>query len=78
MKEEHMSPSPTLIPHANGRKKIKRCPDCGSDDLARIVYGYMEINDKIERDIARKKITLGGCCVGPYDWQCNNCGNSFE
>lgn len=53
--------------------KRPRCPDCSSDDVARIVYGYPDL--KMMDDEQEARIKLGGCCVTEDDpeWHCWKC-----
>ena len=52
-----------------------RCPRCGSGDTARILYGYMQVDERLERDLDARRVTLGGCCVSDDDpdMSCNSC-----
>lgn len=58
----------------------KYCPVCGSANLAKVLYGLVHINARLQKDIDDGKVVLGGCCVpGPFeDWLCNDCGMSAE
>ena len=53
---------------------MPKCPECGSENAAKIVYGLpsKESMEKIE-DEENPKVVLGGCCVGPEKWSCNDC-----
>jgi len=53
--------------------KRPRCPDCSSDNVARIVYGYPDL--KMMDDEQEGRIKLGGCCVTEDDpeWHCWMC-----
>lgn len=56
------------------RLRPVRCPKCGSEEIARIQYGYParmpDEDDWVE---------LGGCCVGPDSpgMACRACGHDF-
>ena len=49
------------------------CPDCNSDDVAKIVYGYPDLDLILQAGDRRLK--LGGCCVTEDDpeWHCWQC-----
>lgn len=53
--------------------KKKKCPNCNSTKIIRIVYGYpsAEAGEKAEKGL----IKLGGCCVDESSpqWHCKNC-----
>jgi len=53
---------------------LPKCPKCGSKNAAKIVYGLLskESMEKME-DEENPKVVLGGCCVGPEKWSCNDC-----
>ncbi len=57
----------------------KTCPECGGRKIARIMYGYMPIDEKLQEKLDSGKIVLGGCCVGPDDpgWECGECGHGW-
>lgn len=43
--------------------EVLRCPECGSTDVARIVFGYPSSAHR--EALARHEIALGGCrCYG--------------
>jgi hypothetical protein len=52
----------------------RACPQCGSIDAVRIVYGYPTI-DLFEAE-QRGEVSLGGCVVGNEspDYACRSCG----
>ncbi|MDD9813417.1 MAG: hypothetical protein OXU37_03995 [Thaumarchaeota archaeon] len=56
------------------RLRPVRCPGCGSEEIARIQYGY-PVGMPGERDW----VELGGCCVSPDSpgMACRACGNEF-
>lgn len=56
------------------RKPIK-CPHCGANPIARILYGMPNMSDELERDIYERKVFLGGCCEEISDpaWRCVHC-----
>jgi len=55
------------------------CPSCGSKDIAQILYGLPAINEKLEKMIAKREVTLGGCGIyeGAPQWVCNACSFKF-
>jgi ribosomal protein L37AE/L43A len=60
-------------------KKPRKCPNCGSKNIARIQYGMPVYSEKLEKDLAKNKIVLGGCVISGDDpkWQCTNCKERF-
>ena len=54
-------------------KKGKVCPNCFSDDIARIVYGYVRLSDSLKVELKRHREVLGGCCVRPEQFYCYKC-----
>lgn len=58
-----------------------KCPECGSENIAEIYYGYPIDSPKLHKMIENKEIVLGGCQV--YSdvendrWHCNDCGCEF-
>jgi len=55
----------------------KKCPACGSKDIAKILYG-MPTYEAFET-AQRGEIYLGGCCISDNDpkWHCKACGKDF-
>jgi len=53
----------------------QQCPKCHSKNVAKIVYGYIRIDDDVEKLLKSGKIVLGGCVITGNDpkWQCNDC-----
>ena len=56
---------------------VIRCPQCGSEDVIGIVYGY-PTEETLERAEAGQ-VRLGGCVVGYCDPNryCKNCGHEW-
>ena len=56
-----------------------KCPSCGSKDIALILYGLPAIDEKLEKLIAKREMTLGGCGIyeGAPQWACNACSFKF-
>ena len=57
----------------------QKCPNCNSVKTAEIVYGYIMIDDKIQKLLNSEQIILGGCIITDNDpaWFCNDCKNRF-
>ena len=55
------------------KRKPRRCPFCGSDEVVPIVWGYP--GPDLIPDLEAGKIVLGGCVVSDRDpsWFCNHC-----
>ena len=56
-------------------KNPEKCPECGSDKIASILYGLPAFSDSLRQKIKDGKIVLGGCCVTDDDpaWRCTSC-----
>ena len=54
----------------------RKCPNCQSTNRAEILWGLPADMREIEKELERKEIVLGGCCVTGNDpkWACNDCG----
>ena len=57
----------------------RKCPRCGSSNVADILRGLPVFSEELEKAIADHKIILGGCCVTGNDpsAHCNTCGKDF-
>jgi len=57
-------------------KKPDKCPQCGSDKIAKILYGFPNFSSGLEKEIEENRIILGGCCITGNDpfWKCTSCG----
>lgn len=72
----------TILPPDQREKKPQRpkrtCPKCGSDKVARILYGLVAYDD-VKNDLKAGRITLGGCCVTDESpaWECTQCGKKW-
>lgn len=64
---------------AKSNKPKMKCSKCDSVKIARILYGFPMFDDKLEKQIDRGTITLGGCCVTGNDpkYECMSCGVQF-
>jgi hypothetical protein len=58
---------------------MKKCPRCGSRDIAAILYGMPVFDDELRSKIDAGKLRLGGCCSGEPapKYFCNGCGKGF-
>lgn len=57
------------------KTKSRRCPNCGSLKVARILYGLIdELTPDLEKQLKEGKIVLGGCVIGEAKWECADCG----
>jgi len=54
-------------------RKPRRCPNCGSDRIVRIVYGLPP--EELAAAEARGELILGGCMSSPASptWGCAAC-----
>jgi len=55
------------------------CPSCGSSEIAVILYGLPALSEELEKAIAERQVTLGGCLVynGAPQWVCTACNDKF-
>ncbi len=55
-------------------EKIK-CPFCGSESIAEILYGMPAFSEELDRELEQKKIILGGCIISEDspEFHCNKC-----
>lgn len=51
------------------------CPHCGSNRVARVLYGISEIDENLQDLIDKEEILLGGCMILPnsFNYYCINC-----
>jgi len=58
----------------------RKCPNCQSTNHAKILWGLPANMKKLEGELERKEIVLGGCCVSWDDpkWKCNDCGTRWN
>lgn len=58
---------------------LSTCPNCGSDNVAEILWGLPSFTEELQKELAEGKVVLGGCCVSSDDpkFKCNNCGQRF-
>jgi len=55
------------------------CPNCKSEKIALILWGYQDINQEMEKSVKNKEIVLGGCIVTDHDpkWECTACNHRW-
>lgn len=67
---------------------MKKCPRCGSKNVAEILYGMPAYDDELQKKLDEGKIVLGGCCICTADingkqvevtpsMHCNDCKKDF-
>lgn len=56
-----------------------KCPQCGSDCIARIQWGLPAWTEELRRRLKDGRMVLGGCCISDEsrDWECRECGYRF-
>ncbi len=59
--------------------KITSCPNCKSENICEISYGYPGDIEEYLKLVAEKKIYPGGCCIEDDSptWYCNNCESKW-
>lgn len=59
------------------RKKRPVCPQCGSDRIARIVFGYP--GQELMKLAQRREVVLGGSWLSKEDpqWHCKDCDDEW-
>jgi predicted RNA-binding Zn-ribbon protein involved in translation (DUF1610 family) len=57
-------------------EKPDKCPECGSDKIAWILYGLPSFSENLRKKLKNDEIVLGGCCITKNDpsWKCIDCG----
>ena len=57
--------------------KPDKCPKCGSNKVAYIMYGLPAIGDELDKNLNEGKIVLGGCCFSNNSpaWKCVDCSH---
>ena len=60
-------------------EKNPACPECKSNKVSWIFWGYPGDMDWYLKAIDDKEIVPGGCCISDDDpeWECNECGNQW-
>jgi hypothetical protein len=62
------------------RSRRATCPQCGSSEVLRIVYGLPEdVSSEGYAKARREGVRFGGCCIEPDSptHQCADCDNSW-
>ena len=61
------------------KNEILRCPECGSNNIAEILWGLPAFTDELKKCLDEGKVVLGGCCISDDDprYQCNECMSTF-
>ncbi len=56
----------------------RKCPRCGSERIAEILYGMPDLSGELRLDLEAGRVVLGGCEVTGNDprWRCIRC--SYE
>ena len=56
-----------------------RCPECGSNNIAEILWGLPAFTDELKKSLDEGKVVLDGCCISDDDprCQCNECMSTF-
>jgi DNA-directed RNA polymerase subunit RPC12/RpoP len=57
-----------------------RCPQCGSQKIAEILYGFLDVSaPEVRDDLDQGRAILGGCCpdAESKDWSCHACGHKW-
>ena len=56
----------------------KQCPECKSEKVIPVHYGYIVDPDAVER-IEKGELVTGGCCIDEDSpkWQCRDCKKEF-
>ena len=60
--------------------KPKKCPKCGNDSIAEILYGMVSPCDEgLNKKLDTGEIFLGGCCIDndSPQWHCNSCDHEW-
>ena len=54
----------------------RKCPRCGSERIAKILYGMPAFSEELRLEMKVGRVVLGGCGVTGNDprWRCLDCG----
>lgn len=59
-----------------------KCPKCGSDKVAAVLYGMPAYDEELDAKIKAGKVVLNGCCIEAGDpmhpYECQECGHRFD
>jgi hypothetical protein len=60
-------------------EKPDQCPECSSNEVASILYGFPDFSEDLERSLESGEIVLGGCTISDDDpvWHCVECGHEW-
>ncbi len=60
--------------------ETSRCPQCRSDAVVEIIYGFVRPDDELKQALERGDVALGGCFVGggEADFRCRGCGHGWR
>ena len=55
------------------------CPICGSTNVAKYLFGLIAYDEKLEEQLEKNEIILGGCCIEKDSpkFHCNECEEDF-
>ncbi|UCG78548.1 MAG: hypothetical protein JSV21_01570 [Nitrospirota bacterium] len=58
------------------RRKPRKCPNCGSKRIARILYGPADFYPELTEEVESGRAVVKPCCTrGPVaSWECSFCG----
>lgn len=56
-----------------------QCSKCGSFKVARVIYGMVDFDDRLEKLEEQGRVVLGGCSITGNDpkYECTDCGIGF-
>lgn len=54
----------------------KTCPKCKGRNVAKMLYGYVKIDEGLQRELEEGRTVLGGCvvCGNEPAQMCHDCG----
>ena len=60
--------------------RTRKCPKCGQEAPARVLYGYRMITPELEEDLQSGRSMLGGCLLDSKnpEWFCRSCGHGWR
>lgn len=63
----------------NSEIQSKRCPDCGSFKVARILYGWVKKSDELKAEMEAGRVVMGKWSFSLHkpEWKCMDCGTEF-
>jgi rubrerythrin len=56
------------------------CPKCGSERLARFLYGVPHLSKELREKLKKGEIIIGSCVLRANEpkWQCRKCGHKWR